>query len=164
MNHFNSGLLTSLIKMWPWLLIFFIGFIIGISLGGIWLGVSPNLGITVFYMVSTNKAAFGEIVFDLIKILLIALICLLIPINKYATIAGKIVILLLSACLGVICALSIKSASSAYFSIISLLVLELAFLWCLAIGTLKINFVEKSRLALMPVSLAAIVSLGRAFF
>ncbi len=168
MNHFSSLLLGSLIKMWSWLLIFFTGFIIGISLCGIWLGVNPNRGITVFYMASTNNAALGEMVgiltVELIKILLIALICLLIPINKYAVTVGKIVIFLISAYLGVICALFIKSASNDYFSIISLLVLELAALWCLAIGTLKINFMEKSRLALLPVSLAAIVSLGRAFF
>lgn len=169
MNYFiNSILLASLSKIRPWIGIFLIGFIIGISICGFSLLLNPNMGIIHFGMKAISYDTFwgtaGMVITELIKILFIAVICLLIPNNKYGIIAGKIMILLISVYLGIIGALFIKSASNDYSILIYLVVLVFAALWCLSIGTLKTNLMEKSKLAIMPVSLLLIVSIGHAFF
>lgn len=168
MRYFiNSILLASLAKFWSWAGIFFIGLIIGICLGGFWLLENPNTDIISFSLGTMKYGTFwgfaGIAAAKLSRILLFALICLLIPSNKYSITAGKIILLLLSVVLGIICTLFIKSAGHDCFGIFYLIVPVFCILWTLSIGTLKTNFREKGKMAVMPVLLAMVAGLYQAF-
>lgn len=168
MRYFiNSILLASLAKIWTWAGIFLLGFITGIILYAFWILLNPGLGIVSFSVGTINNGTFwgiaGIAAAKISKILLIALICLLITSNKYGIAAGKIVILLLSVFLGFVSALFIKSAGNDYLGIAYLVVPVFSILWTLSIGNLKTDFMTKCKLAVMPVSLAGVVSLYRVF-
>lgn len=155
-------------KIWPWIRISLIGFIIGISLCGFWIWVNPSTVIFSVDMATINSSTYletaGILATKIIKILLIVIICLFIPSNKFGIAIGKILILLISVYLGFRFVLFFKSSGEDYLTLVYLSVQVFSVLWCLSIGTLKTDFIKKTKLAIMPFLLLAAVSICQTFF
>lgn len=105
MNDFiKSQLLPSLIRIFSWIKMPLIGFLIGIILYAVFICVNPDMKIFSLDMAILTNGTLAEIIgivtVNLIKILLITIICLVIPSIKYGIAIGRTLILMISVYLG----------------------------------------------------------------
>lgn len=149
--------IRSISNIGPWMQVFAIGLIISISYCYIWIMLNPSAKI--FYLSSIRNDTFGGIVSILVIVTLITALCLLVPSSTCSRVVGKMLILLIGIYLGAILVLFIKSTNDNYSIIVCPGVQAFSILWCLSIGSLKANIAEKAKLAIMPFSLLAAVSI-----
>ena len=163
MNYFNKSAFADNIQ--PWVRIFLIGFIIGISIHLFYMWLNPAMEWTYLDALkiegSPGWGIIGTIAAKLARIILLIIICLVIPSILYGIAAGKILILLASAYFG-FTFLPFENAYD-YWAIINLGIQILSCLWCLSLGTLKIDFIEKAKLAIIPFSVLAALGVYQVF-
>lgn len=164
--NYKTALVNSLVNAWPWMRISITGLIIGIFCCGFWIGINPSnkfIYLDTVTIKSNICYTVGIAVSKVVIISAIIIICLFITSSIYGVVISKIVILLLSIYLGFIFGLFVKSASNDYLAIFSVIVQEFSILWCLSIGTLKTNFVEKLILAAIPFLVLAVTNIFQCF-
>jgi len=149
----KSKLVPSPARIWPWMRIPVLGFIIGIVIYVLYIATMKN---------STLLEGVGAVTSELIKVLLITALCLVILSIKYGSTLSRVLIFVISVYWGFIFAFFISASD--YLTVVYLSIQVFSILWCISIGILRIKFIKKIKLAIIPFAFLALITIFRVFF